>query len=145
MNTPVGTSGRSDRTTLAARLGFVQGQIVQELGWEEDVDNAVRFAIEDVVGSELEDEDYSGAADGVLLWWRDGDGDLADGLVDAVTNLDESGFICLLTPRPGSPDAVPVSDVDEAAKTAGLSACCAMAAGEDWAAMRLVAPKHGRR
>ena len=29
-------------------------------------------------GTELEDEDYDDGADGVLLWFRDGDDDLVD-------------------------------------------------------------------
>ena len=38
-------------------------------------------------------------ADAVLLWWRDGDGDLGDALVDMVGVLDDGGFVVLLTPK----------------------------------------------
>jgi hypothetical protein len=35
----------------------------------------------------------------VLLWWRDSDGDLVDGLVDSLTDLGEGGPV-QLAPRP---------------------------------------------
>lgn len=126
------------------RLGFAGGMVVQEFGYDEDVADAFRFAVEDACGSELEDEDYTGPADAVLLWWRDGDGDLTDVLVDMVTVLDDGGFVVLLTPRgAGEVDA---SEVDEAAETAGLHSSGACTLDEDWRAVRLVSPKsRGRR
>ena len=42
----------------------------------------MRIMIEDAIDGELI-EDAMGAVDLVVLWWRDGDGDLVDGLVDA--------------------------------------------------------------
>ena len=52
--------------------------MIQEFGYDSDVDDEFRFAVEDHTGTELEDEDYTGGADAVLLWWREGDGDLVD-------------------------------------------------------------------
>ena len=75
--------------------------------------------IEDVIGSDLEDEDFSDGADGVVIWYRDGDDDLVDLLVDALTKLFDAGFIVLFTPKAGRPGHVEASDVEEAASTAG--------------------------
>ena len=87
--------------SAVTKLGFAPGQVVQEIGYDHDVDDELRIAIEDVIGSELEDEDYGDVADAVLLWWREDDGDLVDALVDALTNLADRGFIVLLTPKVG--------------------------------------------
>ena len=60
------------------RLGFAPGHIVQEFGWGEDVDDDLRLEIEELVGNELVDEDYDDVTDGVIVWWREGDGDLIE-------------------------------------------------------------------
>src|SRR4051794_173071 len=86
---------------LTDRLGLRPGQVVQELGWDDDVDDDVRVAFEDAVDGELLDEDADEVADVVLLWWRDDDGDLVDALVDALTNLGDRGAVVLLTPKAG--------------------------------------------
>ncbi|GAA1894094.1 DUF3052 domain-containing protein [Lapillicoccus jejuensis] len=127
------------------RLGFAPGQVVQELGWDEDADNDLRYAVEDVVGSDLEDEDYGDVAEAVLLWFRDGDGDLVDTLVDCLTNLADEGFIVLLTPRADREGAVQASDVEESAVTAGLHTAGVANVSPDWLAVRLVSPKGARR
>ena len=72
---------------LGDRLGLKPGMVVQELGWDEDVDDSVRVAIEDTIDADLVDGDYGDVVDAVLLWWRDGDGDLVDALVDSLTDL----------------------------------------------------------
>lgn len=129
----------------ARKLGFAAGQIVQELGYDDDVDEALRLAIEQVVGSELEAGDYDGVADVVMLWWREGEGDLTDDVVDALTALAEGGYIVLMTPKVGRAEHVDASDIEEAALTAGLHASGSVNAGEDWTGTRLVAPKSARR
>ena len=68
------------------------------------------------------DGDYGNVVDAVLLWWRDEDGDLVDGLVDALTDLVGGGAIWLLTPKVGRPNAVDPADIAEAAPIAGLVA-----------------------
>ena len=78
--------------SAVTKLGFAPGQVVQEIGYDSDVDDDLRIAIEDVIGSELEDEDYGNVADAVTLWWREDDGDLTDALVDALTNLADRGL-----------------------------------------------------
>jgi hypothetical protein len=115
--------------------------VVQELGWDEDVDDAVRVAIEDAVDADLVDGDYGDVVDAVVLWWRDGDGDLVDALVDSLTDLVGGGVIWLIAPKVGRPNAIAASDVAEAAPIAGLSTTTTIAISADWAATKLVAPK----
>ncbi|GAA2730523.1 DUF3052 domain-containing protein [Actinocorallia aurantiaca] len=129
---------------LAERLGFKSGQVVQELGWDEDVAEELRVSIETVTGNELVDEDYDEVVDVVLLWWREDDGDLVDGLVDALTSLTGGGHIWLLTPKAGREGHVEPSDIGEAAPTAGLSQTSSVSAAPEWSGTRLVAPK-GRK
>jgi hypothetical protein len=118
---------------------------VQELGWDEEVDDDVRVAIEDAVDGDLLDEDADDVADVVLVWWREGDGDLVDDLVDALTNLAEGGAVILLTPKAGREGHVPPSEVAESALAAGLHNTSTVSAGRDWTATRLVAPRSARR
>lgn len=129
----------------ARKLGFAAGQIVQELGYDDDVDEGLRLSLEAVVGSELEAGDFDGVADAVLLWWREGDGDLTDDVVDALTALAEGGNIVLVTPKVGRDQHVDASDIEEAALTAGLHASGSVNVGADWTGTRLVAPKTARR
>src|SRR5690606_727613 len=91
-----------------------------EFGWESDVDDDLRFAVEDVVGSDLEDEDYTGETDAVILWFRAGDGDLTDSLINLVGVLQEGAFVVALTPKDRDHGAVDPAEIDEAAATAGL-------------------------
>ncbi|HET8602268.1 MAG TPA: DUF3052 domain-containing protein [Segeticoccus sp.] len=139
------TAQAASSNGAAGKLGFAAGQIVQELGYDDDVDDELRLAVEDLVGSELEEDDYDGVADAVVLWWREGDGDLIDDLMDALTNLAERGFIVLLTPKAGRDNHVDASDIEEAAVTAGLHASASVNAAREWIGTRLVAPKTGRR
>jgi hypothetical protein len=145
MENAVSTSAQAASQSAAARLGFAEGQVIQEFGYDSDVDDDLRFAIEDLTKTELEDEDYGDVADAVLIWWRDDDGDLVDAVVDGLTNLGEGGFIVVLTPKSGRPGHVEASDLEEAATTAGLHTSGAVNACEDWTATRLVAPKSARR
>ncbi|MCW2888457.1 MAG: hypothetical protein QOE54_6567 [Streptosporangiaceae bacterium] len=129
---------------LAERLGFRASQVVQEIGWDDDCDDELRSSIEIVTGAELVDEDYEEVVDVVLLWWREEDGDLVDGLVDARTSLADGGHIWLLTPKAGRDGHVEPSDIDEASPTAGLSQTSSVSAAKDWSGTRLVAPKARR-
>ncbi|MEV8324729.1 DUF3052 domain-containing protein [Kitasatospora sp. NPDC056731] len=131
----------TERTNPAARLGFQSGQVVQEIGYDEDVDQDLREGIESITGQDLVDEDYEDVADAVLLWFREDDGDLTDALVDAIGLLEEGGMIWLLTPKSGRDGYIEPSDVNEAAQTAGLASTKAIGAAPDWAGTRLVAPK----
>lgn len=129
-----------------AKLGFTPGQVILEIGYDEvDVEEDLRLQIEDTVEGDLEDEDYGDVVDGVLLWWREDDGDLTDALVDALTTLEDQGFIVLLTPKVGRPGEVDPSDIAEAAETAGLQASASVNLTPQWSGTRLVAPKSGAR
>ena len=126
------------------KLGLTSGQVVQELGWDEDADESVRSMVEDAIDGELFEEVME-AAEVVLMWWRDSDGDLADGLVDALTDLAEDGYVWLLTPKVGREGFVDPTDVNEAAVSAGLSVTIGVAVSTEWAANKLVRPKSARR
>jgi len=115
--------------------------VIQELGWDEDVDDALRIQIEDAVDGDLVDGEYGNVVDAVILWWRDDDGDLTDALVDAPTDLVGGGVIWLLTPKVGRPNAVDPADISEAAQLAGLATTSTAGVCKDWSATRLVAPK----
>ncbi|QMU68262.1 DUF3052 domain-containing protein [Streptacidiphilus sp. P02-A3a] len=130
-----------DRSNPANRLGFQPGQVVQELGYDDDVDMDLREAVEDLTGTELVDEDYDDVADAVLMWFRDDDGDLTDALVDALTYLEEGGLVWLLSPKTGRTGHVEASDIAEAAQTAGLSQTSTINISKDWQAVRLATPK----
>jgi hypothetical protein len=130
---------------IAGKLGVEPGTVVQELGWDDDVDEEFRVALENAVDSELADEDSDDVADLVVLWWREEDGDLVDALVDALTNLAEAGAVLLMTPKAGRTGHVEPSEISEAALSAGLHGTSTLSAGPDWSATRLVAPKSGRR
>jgi len=134
------TAGGAD-VHLGERMGLKPGMTVQELGWDEDVDDALRVQLEDAIDADLVDGDHGDVVDAVLLWWRAEDGDLVDALVDALTDLVGGGAIWLLTPKVGRPGAVEPSEVTEAAPVAGLSMTTTVPAGNDWTASRLVAPK----
>ena len=129
---------------LAERLGIEPGMVVQEIGYDDDVDHELRDAIEERAGNELVDEDSDEVVDVVLLWWREDDGDLVDALVDALHPLADNGVIWLLTPKSGRDGHVPPSDINEAAPTAGLSQTSSISAAGDWAGARLVTPKSNR-
>ncbi|WAL95292.1 DUF3052 domain-containing protein [Streptomyces sp. Je 1-369] len=128
-------------TNLAVRLGFQPDQVVQEIGYDDDVDQELREAIEEATGTELVDEDYDDVADAVVLWFREGDGDLTDALVDAIAYMEDGGAILLLTPKTGRDGYVEPSEIGEAATTAGLSQTKSINAGKDWNGSRLNTPK----
>ncbi|MEU5819996.1 DUF3052 domain-containing protein [Streptomyces sp. NPDC047803] len=130
-----------ERTNPAARLGFEPGQVVQEIGYDEDVELELREGIEAITGQDLVDEEYDDIADVVLLWFRDEDGDLTDALVDAIGLLEDGGVVWLMTPKTGRDGYVEPSDINEASQTAGLSQTKSVNAGKDWSGSRLVTPK----
>jgi len=136
--------GEESANPLAGRLGIKPGMVVQEWGYDDDVDDDLRAAVEEACGSELVDEDSDEVVDVAIVWFRDFDGDLIDSLINASTSLAESGVIWLLTPKSGRPGHVAPSDVTEAAPTAGLSQTSSVSAAPDWSGTRLVAPKAAR-
>ena len=129
---------------LAERLGIEPGQVVQVVGADDDCDQALLDDVAARTGTELLYDDSDDVVDCVLLWWREGDGDLVDALVDSLTNLGDHGVVWLLTPKAGRSGHVEPSDIDEAAPTAGLSSTRSTSAAPEWSGTRLVAPKAAR-
>jgi hypothetical protein len=127
------------------RLGLTPGELIREIGYDSDCDDALRQAIEEKIGGALHDESTDEVVDAVLLWWRDGDGDLVDDLVDALTYLSENGPIWLLTPKVGIEGHVEPSDIQDSAPTAGLTQTVSFLVAPNWTATKLVARKGARR
>ncbi len=126
---------------IAERLGLDPGMIVMEMGVGDDADEEFRGEIAGRTGEEIVDENSDEVVDAVLLWFRDGDGDLADALVDAISPLADDGYVLLLTPKRGRDEFVEPSDIAEAASIAGLSQTSVTTVGDDWSAARLVGRK----
>lgn len=126
------------------RLGVKAGLVVQELGWDSDVDEDLRAQIEDAIDADMV-EDAVEAVDIVLMWWRDDDGDLVDGMVDSLTDLSAEGYIWLMTPKVGRDGYVDPADINESAVTAGLALTSTAPVSGEWSASKLVRPKSGRR
>lgn len=128
---------------VADRMGFASGDLVLEVGQDQDCDADLRDAIIARIDSPLLGSDSDEVVDAVLLWFREDDGDLVDELVDALTYLSESGPIWLLTPKVGVDGHVEAADIQDAAPTAGLSQTVSFLASTNWSATRLVARKSG--
>jgi hypothetical protein len=129
--------------TIVDRLGIEHGMVVQELGYDDDVDHDLRDAIEARLDDEMVDDNSDEVVDVVLLWFRDDDGDLVDALVDAIAPMAETGVIWLLTPKRGREGYVEPSDISEAAPTAGLSQTSLLPVAQDWTGARL-APRRAK-
>ncbi|MDI1290843.1 MAG: DUF3052 domain-containing protein [bacterium] len=139
--TAAAEDGARDR---ARRLGLQAGLTVQELGYDDDVDDDLRAGIEQVIEGELVDEDFDDVVDVVIMWWREDDGDLVDALVDAIGLLADHGVVWLITPKPGRSGHVEAEDISDAAPTAGLQQTSTISAGSQWQGTRLVAPRAKR-
>ncbi|MGI8666988.1 MAG: DUF3052 domain-containing protein [Jatrophihabitans sp.] len=136
MSTTPGTG--DNMSALIDRLGIEHGLVVQELGYDDDVDHDLRDAIENRLDEDMVEEDSDEVVDVVVLWFRSDDGDLVDALVDAIAPLADTGVIWLLTPKRGRAGYVEPSDISEAAPTAGLSQTSLLPLGADWTGARLV-------
>ena len=136
-------SAQSPAATVE-RLGISKDQLILEVGFDDtDCDKTLRQAIIAKSGTEFLDATAQEVVDAVILWWRDGDGDLVDELVDALTYLTEDGPIWLFTPKVGRPGYIEASDIQDAAPTAGMSQTTSFPASTDWSATRLVARHAG--
>ena len=138
------TVGAGEPRSLAQKLGLSPGLVVQEIGWDNDADDDVRVTIEDAIDGEMV-EDAVEAVDLVLLWWRDEDGDLGDGLMEALTDLTDSGHIWLMTPKVGRSGYIDAADIAEAAVAAGLALTTSATISPNWSATKLVRPRGVRR
>ncbi|MCB0918265.1 MAG: DUF3052 domain-containing protein [Actinobacteria bacterium] len=113
-------------------LGIKNGNIVQIVGWDDDCDDELYDAVVSAAGAEPVEDDYGDVVDVVILWWRDEDGDVIDGLLDSITMLADGGSVWLLTPKPGRVGHVDAEDIAEAAPTAGLKLTANIDAAPDW-------------
>lgn len=133
-----------DAAAGADLLELTPGLVVQELGWDEDVDADLRDEIMDCIDAEMVDDPLE-AVDAVVLWWRDEDGDVADGLVDAMTDLADAGCIWLLTPKVGRPGFITAASLAEGVTVAGLTLTKTAGVAPDWQATKVLRPKGNRR
>ena len=126
-------------------MGFAKGDQILEIGYASDCDDELRLKIAEISGTELIDIDPTEVVDAVILWWRDGDGDLIDELMDALAYLSETGPIWVMTPKMGRANYVEVSEIQDAAPIAGLTVTSSIPVAADWSATRLVARKASKR
>ena len=126
-------------------MGIKKGDLILEVGLGDDCDTRVRDEISAITGSDFLDSDSQVVVDAVIIWWRDGDGDLVDELMDSLTYLSDNGAIWVLTPKVNREGHVEPSDIQDAAPTAGLTQTSTISVAPDWSATRLVARKSGKR
>jgi hypothetical protein len=126
-------------------MAFEAGELILEIGRSLDSDSALRDEIAQITGNPLVEDETDEVVDGVIMWWREGDGDLEDELVDALRYLSESGSIWLLTPKAGRSGHVEPSDIQSAAPNVGLSQTSTISVAQDWSATHLVARKSVKR
>ena len=141
----VNASAEATGASLDTRFGFKPGQVIQEFGYDEDVDMDFRAVVEATCGEEIEDEEYNFVADHALVWWRDDDGDssdLTDLITDSMVTLDDGGDVWVLIPKAGRDGHVPPAEVEEAAATAGMNTTNAIDPGGDWLAFRLTSRRN---
>ena len=126
-------------------MGFQKGDLILEVGTAADCDESLRSEIAIITGTKFLSGKAEEVVDAVIIWWRDGDGDLVDELMDGLTYLSETGPIWVLTPKVGRDGHVEPSDIQDAAPVAGLSQTSTIAVASDWTATRLVARKAAKR
>src|SRR5215472_8064194 len=59
-------AGDADYSSVAERLGIKPDMVVQEVGWDSDVDDDLRAAVEEHIGGDILDEDADEVIDVVL-------------------------------------------------------------------------------
>ena len=126
-------------------MGFKEGDLILEVGRASDCDENLRNQLIEITSTQFLNSDSQEVVDGVIIWWRDGDGDLVDELMDALTYLSDSGPIWVLTPKVGRDGHVEPSEIQDAAPIAGLTQTSSLSFASDWSATRLVARKAGKR
>jgi hypothetical protein len=126
-------------------MGLAKDDLVLEVGHDSDCDSTLRDELMSITGTVFLQGSTSEVVDAVIIWWREGDGDLVDELMDGLTYLVENGAIWVMTPKAGRAGHVEPSDIQDAAPIAGLSVTSTIALAKDWTATRLVARKAGKR
>lgn len=126
-------------------MGLENSDLVLEIGHDIDCDSTIRDQIMAITGTQFLADTTTEVVDAVIIWWRDGDGDLVDLIMDSLTFLSETGAIWILTPKVGREGYVELSEIQDAAPIAGLSQTSTIALAKDWSATRLVARKSSKR
>ena len=126
-------------------MGMKKGDLILEVGRGDDCDFTVRELISKITETEFIEGHTQEVVDAVMIWWRDGDGDLVDELMDSLTYLSATGAIWVLTPKVSRDGHVEPSDIQDAAPIAGLGQTSTLSIAPDWTATRLVARKAGKR
>ena len=126
-------------------MGLAKDDLILEVGRDSDCDSTLRDQLMAITGTQFLEGSTSEVVDAVIIWWREGDGDLVDELMDALTYLSETGPIWVFTPKVGRDGHVEPSDIQDAAPIAGLSVTSTIALAKDWTATRLVARQAGKR
>jgi hypothetical protein len=134
-------SERNTHDSVPTPLNVKRGQYIQEIGYDDDVDQELREALEAALEEELADEDVDDVFDAIIMWWRSDDPDLTDAIVDAQTTLADGGVLWLLTPKPNRDGHIRPSDISDAAPTAGMHVTSTVSAAPDWSGYRLVGKK----
>ena len=126
-------------------MGLAKDDLGLEVGHDSDCDSTIRDELMSITGTTFLQGSTSEVVDAVIIWWRDGDGDLVDELMDGLTYLVENGAIWVMTPKAGRAGHVEPSDIQDAAPIAGLSQTSTLVVANDWTATRLVARKASKR
>lgn len=124
--------------SVVSRLGLTPGMVVQEFGYDADVCEALRTGIEAVTGEKLVDEDFGDVTDSAIVWFREGDDDLADLLMDVQSLLDSGSQVVVLTPKAGRAGHVLPREIEEGSSLAGLHATSSFVVDSHWAGTVLV-------
>jgi hypothetical protein len=114
------------------------------MGYGADCDEELRASLIATVGSALLDESSNEVADAVFIWYRDGDGDLADYLMDGLTYLTDHGSLWLLNPKFGRPGHIEASEITDAVAASGLSQSNSFPLSQNWIATKVVIRKNKR-
>ena len=70
-------------------MGFAKGELILEIGYGADCDDALRADIKNIVATDFLENSTNEVVDAVLLWFREDDGDLVDELMDAMAYLSD--------------------------------------------------------
>ncbi len=127
---------------IVKRFGLTKGMVVQEFFLDADADEGLRAAIARVTGHALVGDEYGDVTDAALVWYRNGDDDLADVLLDVQTLLDDGASVWLLTPKAGLSNHVEQRDIEEGASLSGLHATSTFVASPAWKVTQLVEKGH---
>ena len=102
------SSDAPSSSSLSEVLSFTTGQIVQEIGYDDDVDLDLRDAIEDLIA-----------------------------LVDTLRNIEPGAPVWVMIPKAGRPGHVMPGEIQECAGIAGLRVMSSVSLAPDWTGTRL--------